>query len=67
MMINSFFSTISSSSPLQIYGLQAFAFIITFTNASQAMKLILLFASIVFTVVKTIDIIRKWSAKEVSK
>jgi hypothetical protein len=28
------------------------------------MKLILLFASIIFTVVKTIDIVRKWNHKE---
>jgi hypothetical protein len=51
---------IGSTSPLQIYGLNAFAFVISFTDANQSMKLVLLFASIVFTVVKTLDIIRKW-------
>ena len=55
---------IGSTSPLQIYGLNAFAFVISFTDANQSMKLVLLFASIVFTVVKTLDIIRKWSDKK---
>jgi hypothetical protein len=55
-----FSNLISGTSPLQIYGLNAFAFVISFTDANQSMKLVLLFASIVFTVVKTLDIIRKW-------
>jgi len=51
---------IGSTSPFQIYLLNAFALVISFTNANQGMKLLLLLASIVFTVVKTLDIIRKW-------
>jgi len=59
-MISSLINSITGATPLQIYGLNAFAMIISFTDANQSMKLILLFASIVFTVVKTIDIVRKW-------
>ena len=66
-MISSFINAITSSSPLQIYGLQAFAFVISFTNASESMKLVLLMASIIFTVVKTIDIVRKWNDKKKAK
>ena len=55
---------ISGTSPLQIYLLNGFAFVISFTDANQSMKLVLLFASIVFTIVKTLDIIRKWSDKK---
>jgi hypothetical protein len=66
-MISSFINTITSSSPLQIYGLQAFAFVISFTNASESMKLVLLLASIMFTIVKTVDIVRKWSNKDKGK
>jgi len=63
-MINNLINSITGTTPLQIYGLNTFAFIISFTDASQYMKLILLFASIIFTVVKTIDIVRKWNHKE---
>jgi len=55
---------ISGTSPLQIYLLNGFAFVISFTDANQSMKLLLLFASVIFTVVKTWDIIRKWRDKK---
>ena len=63
-MINSLITSITSASPLQIYGLNAFSLMIAFTDATEPMKLILLMASIIFTVVKTIDIIRKWKTKD---
>ena len=66
-MINSFISGIASATPVQIYGLNAFAFIISFTDASESMKLVLLLASIMFTIVKTVDIVRKWSNKDKNK
>ena len=62
-MINGFISAVSSASPLQIYGLNTFAFIISFTDASESMKLVLLLASIIFTIIKTVDIVRSWSIK----
>jgi hypothetical protein len=63
-MIGNLINSITGTTPLQIYSLNTFAFIISFTDASQSMKLILLFASIIFTVVKTIDIIKKWYIKD---
>ena len=63
-MITNLINSITSTTPLQIYGFNTFAFIISFTDASQSMKLILLFASIIFTVVKTIDIVKKWNTKD---
>lgn len=55
-------SAVTSLDSLTIYGVNAAAWAASLLNISDVAKLILLFASIVFTVVKTIDIIKGWVA-----
>jgi hypothetical protein len=53
-------SAVTSLDSLTIYGVNAAALAASLLNISDLAKLILLFASIVFTVVKTVDIIKGW-------
>ena len=49
---------------LKIYGMNTAAIAATFTGLDEAVKLILLLATLVFTIVKTIDIVRGWRKKK---
>ena len=49
---------------LKVYVLNLTTFGVTFTNTSEGFKMVLLIASIIFTVVKTIDVVRKWRKKD---
>ena len=49
---------------LKVYVLNLTTFGVTLTNASEGLKKVLLFASIIFTIVKTIDVVRKWIKKD---
>jgi hypothetical protein len=53
-------SAVTSLDSLTIYSVNAAAWAASLLNISDLAKLILLFASIVFTVVKTVDIIKGW-------
>lgn len=53
-------SAVTSLDSLTIYGVNAAAWGASLLNISDLAKLILLFASIVFTVVKTVDIVKGW-------
>ncbi len=53
-------SAITSLDSITIYGVNAAAWAASLLNISDFAKLILLLASIVFTVVKTIDIVKSW-------
>lgn len=49
---------------LRIYGMNTAAIAVTFTELDQVIKLILLFATLVFTIVKTIDIVKGWGEEK---
>tara|TARA_R110000803_G_scaffold201517_1_gene266332 strand:- start:534 stop:749 length:216 start_codon:yes stop_codon:yes gene_type:complete len=57
-------SAITSIDSLTIYGVNLAAFIVSLTNIGDIARLILLLASIIFTVVKTADIIRNWKKED---
>ncbi len=52
---------------LKIYVANTATMAITFTGVNQAIKLILLIATLVFTIVKTIDIVKGWENNKKSK
>tara|TARA_B110000908_G_C10222347_1_gene436028 strand:+ start:455 stop:688 length:234 start_codon:yes stop_codon:yes gene_type:complete len=54
------FTAVTSIDSVTIYGVNAAAWAASLLNISDIVKLILLLASIVFTVVKTIDIVKSW-------
>lgn len=54
------FTAVTSIDSVTIYGVNAAAWAASLLNISDVVKLILLLASIVFTVVKTIDIVKSW-------
>tara|TARA_R110002124_G_C8547070_1_gene478899 strand:+ start:132 stop:362 length:231 start_codon:yes stop_codon:yes gene_type:complete len=54
------FTAVTSIDSITIYGVNAAAWAASLLNISDVVKLILLLASIVFTVVKTIDIVKSW-------
>ena len=54
------FTAVTSIDSITIYGVNAAAWAASLLNISDFVKLILLLASIVFTVVKTIDIVKSW-------
>ena len=54
------FTAVTSIDSVTIYGVNAAAWAASLLNISDFVKLILLLASIVFTVVKTIDIVKSW-------
>ena len=60
-------TAVTSTDSVAIYGVNAAALTASLLNISENAKLILLFASIVFTVVKTIDVIKGWVSKKDEK
>jgi len=48
-----------SLNDLKLYGLNSVAMAISFTNVENTLKIILLLASIVYTIMKTIELIKK--------
>lgn len=54
------FTAVTSIDSITIYGVNAAAWAASLLNISDVVKLILLLASILFTVVKTIDIVKSW-------
>ena len=52
---------------LKIYVANTATMAITFTGVNQAIKLILLIATLVFTIVKTIDIVKRCENNKKSK
>ena len=54
------FTAVTSVDSITIYGVNAAAWAASLLNISDMAKLVLLLASIVFTVVKTIDIVKSW-------
>jgi hypothetical protein len=54
------FTAVTSVDSITIYGVNAAAWAASLLNISDVAKLVLLLASIVFTVVKTIDIVKSW-------
>jgi hypothetical protein len=54
------FTAVTSVDSITIYGVNAAAWAASLLNISDMAKLVLLVASIVFTVVKTIDIVKSW-------
>jgi len=57
-------SNIMDFNTLRIYGMNTAAIAATFTGLDEAVKLILLLATLVFTIVKTMDIVRGWRKKK---
>lgn len=57
-------SNIMDFHTLRIYGMNTAAIAVTFTGVDQVVKLILLLATLVFTIVKTIDIVKGWKKKK---
>ena len=48
-----------STNDLKLYGFNSLTMAISFTNVENTLKIILLSASIVYTVMKTIELIKK--------
>ena len=48
-----------STNDLKLYGLNSVAMAISFSNVEATLKIFLLLASIIYTVMKTIELIRK--------
>jgi len=60
----SLFNSLTDIQSLRVYTFNLTAFLMTLTGVSEALKLVLLIASLVFTIVKTIDIVRQWKEKK---
>ena len=48
-----------STNDLKIYGFNSLTMAISFTNVENTLKIILLLASIVYTILKTIELVNK--------
>jgi hypothetical protein len=60
----SLFNSFTDIQSLRVYIFNLTAFLMTLTGVSEALKLVLLIASLVFTIIKTIDIVRQWKEKK---
>ena len=58
-MIIQFLKTMLQIETLKIYGANIFAFATAFTSLNDILKVVLMAASIVYTVVKTVEVLRK--------
>jgi hypothetical protein len=60
ILLNDYLSLkMMSISDLKLYTLNSVAMAISFTNVENTLKIILLLASIVYTIMKTIELIKK--------
>lgn len=48
-----------STNDLKIYGFNSLAMAVSFTNIENTLKIILLLASIVYTILKTIELVKR--------
>lgn len=49
---------------LQVYALSVFTYFINLTSAAEEIKVFLLILTAIFTIVKTVDIIKGWLKKD---
>jgi len=49
---------------IKVYALSSVTYLVNLTSAAEEIKVILLILTAIFTIVKTVDIIKSWKKKE---
>jgi hypothetical protein len=63
-MISTIIKDIMTMDTMKVFGFNAISLVASFTSLDATLKTVLLIGSIVFTVIKCIDIVRNWKIKK---